>query len=68
MSELKVPSLTKEPEIETVAAGTKVGFKNKTPAFWTVVPVSEELVECKNSYSGEAFQGTIEEFNALMKG
>lgn len=43
-------------------------FMDRTPANWTIQPVDENLISAINGKTQENFEGTIEEFNALLRG
>ena len=40
---------------------------DRTPANWNIVP-TDEGIEASNSNTGSKFAGTVEEFNAKVKG
>jgi hypothetical protein len=60
MPELKPPA---PPVVETKIEP----FKNRVPAFWSITLV-EDGITAINSESGETFAGSIEDFNARLKG
>lgn len=61
MSEVKVTEIKKV-----------IPFEGRIPAFWSVQPAedaeSDNLIEARNSATGETFNGTIDDFNARLKG
>ena len=68
MTELKVLVIKEDPVIEDSVTVAVKSFKDKTPAYWTIVPVDDDQVSCKNSFTNETFVGTLEEFNTLLRG
>lgn len=57
MSEVKVP-----------VAPKLVPFEGKTPAFWSIYPNEDGTINASNGQTGENFKGTVDDFNARLRG
>jgi hypothetical protein len=44
------------------------GFKCKNPCFWEIIEKDGDNIEAHCHESGDHFEGTIQEFNARLRG
>ena len=66
-SKLKLEPSVSVPVVETVSAEVRRGFSDRNPSNWDIVQ-SGSGVSCRNSVSGEVFEGSVADFNALLRG
>jgi hypothetical protein len=44
------------------------GFKGKIPCFWSITQNEDNTISASNGDTNETFEGTLEEFNARLRG
>ena len=47
---------------------SEVSFKQKSPAYWNITPGNEINTIVASSDKGDKFEGSIEDFNKILRG
>ena len=64
---IEAPKPTEAPKVTKEPMPDRKRFKNTQPFNWNIQPLGDGI-EAFNSGSGERFEGSVEEFNKLMRG
>lgn len=67
MPKFEIKSSSAEPVTTPAETPEVKTFINKVPAFWDIVP-TETGVYCVSNITKETFEGSMEDFNKMIKG
>ena len=62
------PAVEQKVDTAKLAAAPPVHNSERQPASWNLTPAGEAAITATNTITGRVFEGTISEFNKMLKG